>query len=265
MKSAQEVLDMMEESTYTKTCKRKIHTATHIKDINNIRCFYRTDKPRLYLKPLKVTQHHDNPEVYVLHNVVSDAKLAMLKDFVSPRLKVSQVFDPIDGTGLAAPYRVSKNYFMRPGFPYWYPGETEIEADMKPYFADSTGLNMDTAEGLQMNNYGLGGQYEFHHDYGLPGKAIPNGQHGNRLATALLYMSDVEAGGETVFTEINLSVAPEKGSILFWYNLHRNGSVLYNTKHASCPVLSGSKWVANKWIHEYGNEFTRPCSLDRFE
>lgn len=35
----------------------------------------------------------------------------------------------------------------------------------------------------------------------------------------------------------------------------------YLTKHAACPVLVGSKWVSNKWLHEYGQEWTRPCEL----
>ena len=36
------------------------------------------------------------------------------------------------------------------------------------------------------------------------------------------------------------------------------------TRHAACPVLSGQKWVANKWIHERGQEFKeRPCGLSR--
>ena len=35
----------------------------------------------------------------------------------------------------------------------------------------------------------------------------------------------------------------------------------FMTRHAACPVIVGSKWVANKWIHESGNEFRRPCDL----
>lgn len=27
-------------------------------------------------------------------------------------------------------------------------------------------------------------------------------------------------------------------------------------------ILKGSKWVANKWIHEVGNEFIRRCGLE---
>lgn len=30
---------------------------------------------------------------------------------------------------------------------------------------------------------------------------------------------------------------------------------------SACPVLTGIKWVSNKWIHERGQEFRRPCGL----
>ncbi|KAK1118936.1 prolyl 4-hydroxylase subunit alpha-2-like [Acipenser oxyrinchus oxyrinchus] len=95
---------------------------------------------------------------------------------------------------------------------------------------------------------------------------------GNRVATFLNYMSDVEAGGATVFTDFGAVVRPRKASIrktqkqfngtaVFWYNLFRSGEGDYRTKHAACPVLVGSKWVSNKWLHERGQEFRRPCGL----
>lgn len=50
---------------------------------------------------------------------------------------------------------------------------------------------------------------------------------------------------------------------LFWYNLLRSGVGDLRTRHAACPVLTGTKWVSNKWIHERGQEFRRPCGLER--
>ncbi|CAG7821544.1 unnamed protein product [Allacma fusca] len=74
-------------------------------------------------------------------------------------------------------------------------------------------------------------------------------------------MSDVEAGGATVFPSLDLSLWPKKGSAAFWYNLFEDGKGDLSTRHAGCPVLLGSKWVSNKWIHERGQEFIRPCKV----
>ena len=127
----------------------------------------------------------------------------------------------------------------------------------------TTGLDMSTAEELQVVNYGIGGHYEPHYDFARKSEknAFSSLGTGNRIATWLNYMSDVEAGGATVFPLLGVTIWPRKGSAAFWYNLHRSGDGDLLTRHAACPVLVGSKWVSNKWIHERGQEFRRPCGL----
>jgi len=75
----------------------------------------------------------------------------------------------------------------------------------------------------------------------------------------------VAAGGLTVFTEIGVKISPKKGTAAFWWNLKKNGEGDPLTRHAGCPVLAGSKWVANKWMHARGQEWRRPCGLSEDE
>ena len=74
----------------------------------------------------------------------------------------------------------------------------------------------------------------------------------------------MEKGGATVFPYLKLRINVQKGSAAFWHNLKPSGQGDYLTRHAGCPVLLGSKWVANKWIHEHGQEFRRPCPPENF-
>ena len=101
--------------------------------------------------------------------------------------------------------------------------------------------------------------FQPHYDYSRREKDLYNNR---RIATWLSYLTTVEQGGGTVFTTAGIHVRSISGSAVFWYNLLPNGSGDIRTRHAACPVLKGNKWVSNKWIHEFGNEFQRSCGLD---
>uniref|UniRef100_A0A673CKD6 procollagen-proline 4-dioxygenase n=1 Tax=Sphaeramia orbicularis TaxID=375764 RepID=A0A673CKD6_9TELE len=216
--------------------------------------------PKYLLAPVKQQDEWDRPYIVRYLDIISDKEIERVKQLAKPRLRRATVHDPQTGKLTTAQYRVSKSA--------WLTGYDDPMIDMiNQRIEDLTGLEMDTAEELQVANYGVGGQYEPHFDFGRKDEpdAFKELGTGNRIATWLFYMSDVAAGGATVFPDVGAAVWPKKGTAVFWYNLFASGEGDYSTRHAACPVLVGNKWVSNKWIHERGQEWRRPCGLSESE
>ncbi|XP_067670893.1 prolyl 4-hydroxylase subunit alpha-1-like isoform X2 [Haliotis asinina] len=228
-----------------------------IKDVHKLACRYHTrNNPLLILMPAKEEDVFLDPWIVMYHDVMSDSEINAIKSIATPKLNRATVQNAKTGELEVATYRISKSAWLKHDE---HPVVARINARMEAI----TGLSMETAEELQVANYGLGGHYEPHFDFARREEkdAFKSLGTGNRIATFLFYMSDVEAGGATVFPYIGVKLFPKKGTAAFWYNLYKNGEGIYNTRHAACPVLVGTKWVSNKWIHERGQEFRRPCGL----
>uniref|UniRef100_A0A8C4NS52 Prolyl 4-hydroxylase subunit alpha-1 n=1 Tax=Dicentrarchus labrax TaxID=13489 RepID=A0A8C4NS52_DICLA len=216
--------------------------------------------PMYVLAPAKQQDEWDRPYIVRYLDIISDKEIERVKQLAKPRLRRATISNPITGVLETAPYRISKSAWLTA---YEDPMIDKINQRIE----DLTGLEMDTAEELQVANYGVGGQYEPHFDFGRKDEpdAFKELGTGNRIATWLFYMSDVAAGGATVFPDVGAAVWPQKGTAVFWYNLFASGEGDYSTRHAACPVLVGNKWVSNKWIHERGQEWRRPCGLSESE
>ncbi|XP_058917808.1 prolyl 4-hydroxylase subunit alpha-2 isoform X3 [Kogia breviceps] len=210
--------------------------------------------PQLLIAPFKEEDEWDSPHIVRYYDVMSDEEIERIKEIAKPKLTRATVRDPKTGILTVASYRVSKSSWLEEE-------DDPVVARVNLRMQHITGLTVKTAELLQVANYGMGGQYEPHFDFSRKDEqdAFKRLGTGNRVATFLNYMSDVEAGGATVFPDLGAALWPKKGTAVFWYNLLRSGEGDYRTRHAACPVLVGCKWVSNKWFHERGQEFLRPC------
>lgn len=108
-------------------------------------------------------------------------------------------------------------------------------------------LPEENGEAFYLLRYNNGQEYKPHWDYFSQGHF---GGEGNRAATVLTYLSDVEEGGETIFPEADLKVNPKKGDAILFWNMHPNGTVDQRSLHGGLPVLKGTKWCLTKWIRQ---------------
>ncbi|XP_061347636.1 probable prolyl 4-hydroxylase 9 [Gastrolobium bilobum] len=118
-------------------------------------------------------------------------------------------------------------------------------------------------EAFNILRYEVGQRYNSHYDAFNPTEYGP--QKSQRIASFLLYLTDVQEGGETMFPFenganmdgsygyeacIGLRVRPRQGDGLLFYSLLPNGTIDPTSLHGSCPVIKGEKWVATKWLRD---------------
>ncbi|XP_040071202.1 prolyl 4-hydroxylase subunit alpha-1-like [Ixodes scapularis] len=261
----EEPQEYQDSQNYKRLCRgEQLRT---LKMDSQLRCrYYKGQDGFFKLQPIKLEEFNLKPYIVVLHDVIQDRDLEELIAFAKPRLMISKTYS--DDMELS-PIRTSSNTWL-------FEQNATIASRLNRYLRALLGMGTSDsnfeAEPYQLANYGTGGHYLPHHDYLYDVyedsdetdefSRVPS--YGDRLATLMIYMSDVEEGGATVFPKLGVRLTPKKGDAAFWWNLKTSGAVEKLTLHAGCPVFYGNKWIANKWFRSYGNVFRLPCSTDRY-
>lgn len=185
-------------------------------------------------------------QLYQYRNFLSKDECEQIINISEGSLRPSTVANPAD-TGLISDYRTSKtadlSYF---GSEYMHQLNCRICSFMN--------LNFYLGETLQAQKYNPGQYYKEHCDYFFPlTKEFKTYTEwmGQRTWTFMLYLNDVEEGGETYFKHLKLKVKPEQGKAVFWNNLFKNGVPNPKTMHEALPPRSGDKYVVTKWFRSW--------------
>lgn len=203
------------------------------------------------------------PRAFVYHNFLTDEECDYLIDLAKPSMKKSTVVDSETGKSRDSRVRTSFGTFLARG-------RDKTIRNIEKRIADFTFIPADHGEGLQILHYEVGQKYEPHYDYFLDDFNTVNG--GQRMATLLMYLSDVEEGGETVFpaakgnissvpwwNELSdcgkkgLSVKAKRGDALLFWSMKPDATLDSSSLHGGCPVIKGNKWSSTKWmrVNEY--------------
>lgn len=213
------------------------------------------------INPSKVKQISWKPRAFVYKGFLTDEECNHLISLAKTELKRSAVADNLSGESKLSEVRTSSGMFISKA-------KDPIVSGIEDKIATWTFLPKDNGEDIQVLHYEFGQKYDPHYDYFTDKVNIARGGH--RLATVLMYLADVEKGGETVFPQAEVpphrgsaatvddfsecakkgvAVKARKGDALLFFSLHPNAIPDPMSLHGGCPVIEGEKWSATKWIH----------------
>ena len=152
------VKDNLEDfKMYKKLCRRELTMPPNIQ--KTLKCRYEhRNLPYLRIGPFKVEEAYRKPNILIYHDVLYDNEINKIKELSKPNFRRATVQNAITGELEVADYRISKSAWLR--------NEHDIVVErICDRIHLMTGLNLDTAEELQIVNYGIGGHYEPHFDF----------------------------------------------------------------------------------------------------
>jgi prolyl 4-hydroxylase len=191
-----------------------------------------------------ITTLSQSPYILIAEDFLSEAECAHIITLSEPLMQRSQGYDLATGNDRQTDIRTSFHAWL--GF-----NQDATITAIEERIAEFTDMPIENGEEFSIIRYQLGQKYETHHDYfdpQFPGSARALSRGGQRKATAILYLNDVEAGGQTFFPRKRLTIPPKKGSLLYFTNIFRDGGLDADSFHAGLPVEAGEKWIATKWL-----------------
>ncbi|MCO5614925.1 hypothetical protein L7F22_069210 [Adiantum nelumboides] len=220
--------------------------------------------------PTKVVNLSWKPRAFLYNGFLTEEKCDHLIDLAKDGLQKSAVVDHDSGKPILSFFlsRIVRPHFHFAAF-YLFKirqfSVDEIVSRIEDKIAVWTFLGKENGERMQILKYQKGEKYEPHYDYFRD--KVNQVQGGHRVATVLMYLSNVAQGGETVFPEAKrgrhffmdatlsdcakrgVSVKPKKGDALLFFSLSTEAIPDPSSVHGGCPVIEGENWSATKWIH----------------
>jgi len=200
------------------------------------------DLPCLDLdRPVRILFAMRRPRIVLFGNLLGADECEALIALARTRMQRSTTVDQSTGASIVHEARTSRGMFFEPG-------ENDLVGRIEARIARLLAWPLERGEGMQVLCYDRGAQYKPHYDYFTPGPAagaiLERG--GQRVGSLVMYLNEPAAGGATVFSDVELSVTPQRGNAVFFSYAQAHPSSL--TLHGGAPVQAGEKWVATKWL-----------------
>lgn len=194
-----------------------------------------------YPKLMKIENELNTP-LYQIDNFLEDD----LCDLLISQTNSCMVPSPVVGfgNGVVNSNRTSSTVYLR----------REDTPTLTNRICNLLKKDLNTLELPQVGRYLATQEYKAHYDaFDLDTEdgrrfALNGGQ---RVTTVLLYLNNVEKGGETSFPKLNLKIKPQKGTALIFFPATLDGKLDENALHsAEAAILNHEKYVCQIWIRQ---------------
>ncbi|AMG74368.1 Peptidyl prolyl 4-hydroxylase, alpha subunit [Sphingopyxis granuli] len=190
-------------------------------------------QPERLRKPERLS---DLPDAQLFPGFATAAECAYLLELGSRNYRPAEINDGRGGTRLD-PIRNSDEFTI-----HWLIEDPVVHA-INRRIAAVAASEADRGEAMQLLRYRPGQRYRAHYDYNP-------GLDNQRELTALIYLNHDYKGGETSFIKTALKVKGRKGDLLLFRNTLSDGSVDPMSEHEGSSIISGTKYLASRWIRE---------------
>jgi len=184
---------------------------------------------------ITATVLNEEPLIMKLDHVLSDEECEALIESATSRLEQSKLVNKE-----VSQIRTSKSMFFDKN-------ESLLINIIENRISSLMQVPIAHAEGLQVLHYEPGQEYKEHYDFFGPDN--PSSLN-NRISTLIIYLNDVEEGGETTLPNLGITVKPVKGSAVYFEYFYNNQTLNELTLHCGEPVIRGEKWVATQWMRK---------------
>lgn len=134
----------------------------------------------------------------------------------------------------------------RKSFTTWLYNDNIQNVNISKAISTLINIPIENMEDMQVVYYPPGGYFRPHYDADI---SNPKDMIASRIGTVLIYLNDDYEGGGTHFPKLNYTVKPEKGKAVIFWTLDKDNKIIDKALHGGEPVISGTKWICNKWLH----------------
>lgn len=136
-------------------------------------------------REIDIVTRLEEPLIVILGNVLSNEECDELVRLSKDKMKRSKIGTTREENEL----RTSSSMFLEES-------ENEIIARVEKRVSSIMNIPIEHGEGLQILRYTPGQEYKAHHDFFSSTSKVASN---NRISTLVMYLNDVEQGGETFF------------------------------------------------------------------